>query len=148
MTPYWPWSAALERAVGNRLISVPGLRAGLARWPTPTALRTAGKARVRTLISKHSKRTAPTLTAQTWTAPRAQTVTVVAEATWDETIGDVVRPASADDRTEVLAGRLHPCLHHHRYFFIRWFHSFRPFKFAFYPHSEEGHHDLYRTLVT
>ena len=51
-------SPALERVVGDRLMSTPGLRAALVRWPTPTALRTAGKARVRTLMSKRSKRTA------------------------------------------------------------------------------------------
>ena len=38
-------SPALERAVGDRLVSVPGLRAALAKWSTPTALRAAGKAR-------------------------------------------------------------------------------------------------------
>ena len=51
-------SPALERGVGDRLMSTPGLRAALVRWPTPAALRTAGKARVQTLISKRSKRTA------------------------------------------------------------------------------------------
>ena len=45
-------SPVLERAVGERLMSTPGLRAALVRWPTPTALRTAGKTRVRTLISQ------------------------------------------------------------------------------------------------
>ena len=33
-------------------MSTPGLRAALAKWSTPTALRTAGKTRVRTLISQ------------------------------------------------------------------------------------------------
>ena len=70
-------------------MSAPGLRAVLVRWPTPTALRTAGKARVRALISRRSKRTAPTLTDEIWAALRAQTVTVVAEATWGETIRDL-----------------------------------------------------------
>ena len=50
-------SPALERAVGDKLIPVPGLRAALTKWPTPSALRTAGKARVRTLVAKRSKRT-------------------------------------------------------------------------------------------
>lgn len=70
-------------------MSTPGLRAALATWPTPTELRTAGKTRVRMLISGRSKRTAGTLTAQIWAVLRAQTVTVVAEATRGETIGDV-----------------------------------------------------------
>ena len=82
-------SPALERAVGDRLMSVPGLRAALMKWPIPTALRTAGKARVQTLISKRSNRTAAKLTDQIWAALRSQTVTVVAEATWGETIGDL-----------------------------------------------------------
>ncbi len=82
-------SPALERAVGDKLMSTPGLRAALVRWPTPAALRTAGKARVQTLISKRSKRTATTLTDQIWAALRSQTVTVVAEATWGETIRDL-----------------------------------------------------------
>ena len=82
-------SPALERAVGERLMSTPGLRAALVKWPTPTALRTAGKAHVRTLISRRSKRTAQRLTDQIWAALGAQTVTVAAEATWGETIGDL-----------------------------------------------------------
>ena len=82
-------SPALERAVGEK--------ADVDTWPQkrasdlapPTALRTVGKARVRTLISRRSKRAAPQLTAQIWAALKAQTVTVVAEATWAETIGDL-----------------------------------------------------------
>ena len=93
-------SPALERAVGDKLMSTPGLRAVLVRWPTPAALRTAGKARVRTLISKRSKRTAATLTDQIWAALRSQTVTVVAEATWGETIGDL-----AADLDRIIARR-------------------------------------------
>ena len=75
-------SPALERAVGDRLVSVSGLRAALAKWPTPSALRAAGKARVRGVIAKRSKRTAQKLTDQIWAALAAQTVTVVAETTW------------------------------------------------------------------
>ena len=82
-------SPALERAVGDRLVSVSGLRAALAKWPTPSALRAAGKARVRGVIAKRSKRTAQKLTDQIWAALAAQTVTVVAETTWGETIGDL-----------------------------------------------------------
>ena len=96
-------SPALERAVGERLMSTPGLRAALAKWPTPTALRTAGKTRVRMLISKRSVRTAPKLTDEIWAALRAQTVTVVAEGTWGETIGDL---AADLDRIITLRQRL------------------------------------------
>ena len=93
-------SPALERAVGDRLMSTPGLRAALVRWPTPSALRTAGKARVRTLMSKRSKRTAATLSDEIWAALKAQTVTVVAEATWGETISDL-----AADLDRIIARR-------------------------------------------
>jgi len=93
-------SPALERAVGERLMSTPGLRAALAKWPTPTALRTAGKTRVRALISRRSKRTAAALTAQIWAALGAQTVTVVAESTWGKTIGDL-----AADLDRIIAVR-------------------------------------------
>ena len=82
-------SPALERAVGERLMSTPGLRAALVRYPTPTALRTAPKARVRTLISRRSPRIAATLTNEIWAALNSQTVTVPAEKTWGETIGDL-----------------------------------------------------------
>ena len=93
-------SPALERATGERLMSTPGLRAALVKYPTPTALRTAGKARVRTLISKLSKRTAATLTNEIWAALSSQTVTVPAEATWGETIGDL-----AADLDRIIARR-------------------------------------------
>ena len=82
-------SPSLEHAVGDKLVSVSGLRAALVKWPTPSALRTAGKVRVRGVISKRSKRTAAKLADQIWAALAAQTVTVVAETTWGETIGDL-----------------------------------------------------------
>ena len=59
------------------------------KWSTPSALRSVGKTRVRTLIAKRSARTAQTTVDAIWAALRAQTVTVVAEATWGETIGDL-----------------------------------------------------------
>lgn len=83
-------SPALERAIGNMLLSRPGLRTALAKWSTPSALKAAGKTRVRTLISKRSARTAQATVDAIWAALRAQTVTVVAEAAWGETIGDLV----------------------------------------------------------
>ncbi len=100
-------SPALERAVGDRLVSVRGLRAALVKWSTPSALRAAGKARVQALISKRSKRTAAKLTDQIWAALRAQTVTVLAEATWGETIGDLAAdPDRIIDQRERLAADL------------------------------------------
>ena len=47
-------SPALERATGDRLVSNAGLRDALQRWGTPTALRSAGKTRVRARIAKRS----------------------------------------------------------------------------------------------
>ena len=82
-------SPALERAVGDKLVSVPGLRAALVKWSTPSALRTAGKAHVRAQVAKRSPRSAQQLADAIWAALGAQSVTVVAEATWGETIGDL-----------------------------------------------------------
>ena len=93
-------SPALERGIGDMLLSRPGLRAALAKWSTPTALKAAGKTRVRTLISKRSARTAQATVEAIWAALRAQTVTVVAEATWGETIGDL-----AADLDRIIARR-------------------------------------------
>ena len=93
-------SPALERAIGDKLMSTPGVRAALVKWSTPSALRSVGKTRVRTLIAKRSARTAQTTVDAIWAALRAQTVTVVAEATWGETIGDL-----AGDLDRIVARR-------------------------------------------
>ncbi len=44
-------SPALERVVGHRLTQ-PGMRDVLAKWPTPSALTTAGRTKIRSTISK------------------------------------------------------------------------------------------------
>ena len=82
-------SPALERAVGDKLSSSGGARDALARWGTPTSLRAAGKARVRTRIAKRSPRTADRLTDAIWGALDAQSVTVTSEATWCDTITEL-----------------------------------------------------------
>ena len=74
-------SPALERALGDKLANSGGARDALARWGTPTALRSAGRARIRTRIAKRSPRTAGRLTDAIWAALDAQTITVTAEAT-------------------------------------------------------------------
>ena len=79
-------SPALERAVGDKLSSNPGARDALARWGTPTALRAAGRARIRARIAKRSPRTAGRLTDAICAALGAQSLTVTAEATWGQTI--------------------------------------------------------------
>ena len=100
-------SPALERAIGDTLVSVPGLRAELAKWPTPSVLHADGKVRGPDgVIAKRSKSGQPQkLTDQIWAALAAQTVTVVAEATWGETIGDL---AGDLDRIIDLRERLEP----------------------------------------
>ena len=82
-------SPALERAVGDKLSSNPGARDALARWGTPTALRSAGRARLRACIAKRSPRTAGRLTDAIWAALGAQSLTVTAEATWGDTISEL-----------------------------------------------------------
>ena len=98
-------SPALERAVGDKVATNAGVRDALARWGTPTALRSAGRARVRTRIAKRSPRAAQRLTEAIWAALDAQSLTVTAEATWGVTISelatDLDRICSRRDR---LAG--------------------------------------------
>ena len=50
-------SPALERILGHRLTQ-PGIRDLLAKWPTPTALNTAGRTKIRNAIGKRSPRLA------------------------------------------------------------------------------------------
>ena len=82
-------SPALERALGDKLATSGGARDALARWGTPTALRSAGRARIRTRIAKRSPRTADRLTDAIWAALDAQSITVTAEATWGDTITEL-----------------------------------------------------------
>jgi transposase len=82
-------SPALERVVGPRLHQA-GVRDVITRWPTPTALRQAGKTRIRNTIKKRSPRLANKVTIEIWAALDAQTVTLPAEATWGEVISDLL----------------------------------------------------------
>ena len=92
-------SPALERVVGPKL-GHGGVQDLMGRWATPTALRAAGKTRVRTLVSKRSPRLADKLTDQIWEALDAQTLTLPAEDTWGEVIADL-----AGDLTKIAARR-------------------------------------------
>ena len=65
-------SPALERALGDRLHQ-PGIRDLLAKHPTPTALHSAGRARIKRTISKRSPRLADKVTTTVMTALDAQT---------------------------------------------------------------------------
>jgi transposase len=78
-------SPALERAVGDRLERA-GVRDLLVRYPTPTALRAAGKTRVRKLVAKRSPRMADKITTAIFDALDAQSVTLPAEDTWGQVI--------------------------------------------------------------
>ncbi len=80
---------ALERAVGDRLANSAGLRQALIRWPTPTALRKAGRARIRTAIARRNPRKADALADAIWAALKAQTITATAETAWGEAISDL-----------------------------------------------------------
>ena len=73
---------ALERAVGDKLVTNAGLRDVMSRWGAPSALRAAGGARIRARIAKRSPRSAERLAEAIWLDMGAQSLTVVAEATW------------------------------------------------------------------
>jgi transposase len=71
-------SPALERAVGARLHQA-GVRDLLAKFPTPTALRAAGRARITTVVKKRSPRVAVKVADAVTAALNAQSVTMPAE---------------------------------------------------------------------
>lgn len=81
-------SPALERAVGPKLQHA-GVRDLLAEYPTPTALRNAGTARVRDAIAKRSPRLRVSITERVLAALHDQTVTVPAEATVGRVIAEL-----------------------------------------------------------
>ena len=82
-------SPALERAIGNRL-GQGGVRDALTKWPTPAALRVAGKTKVRNVVKKRSPRLAGKVTDEIFDALDTQTVTLPAEETWGEVISDLL----------------------------------------------------------
>jgi len=107
-------SPALERAVGDKAARSGGVRDALARWGTPTALRAAGKARVRARIAKRSPRSAERLTDAIWAALEAQTVTVAAEATWGDTIAELAADLNRiNERRDRLAADIEQAFGEH-----------------------------------
>ncbi len=90
----------LERAVGDHLAATAGLRQALVRWPTPTALHRAGRARIRTAIARRNPRKAESLADAICAALKSQTITVAAEASWGEAIADL-----ASDLDRIAARR-------------------------------------------
>ena len=92
-------SPALERVLGPRL-DHPVARALLARYPTPTALRAAGRRRLGPLAKRHAPRMGARLVDEIQAALAAQTVTVPAE----ETAGRVIRELAEElDRLAAAA---------------------------------------------
>jgi transposase len=106
---------ALERAVGSRLHQ-PGIRDLLAKYPTLTALRAAGRSRIERAIAARSPRIAAKVTAAVAAALAAQDVTMPAEAATGRVIaelaGEMDRVCS---RRDALAAEIeeaflsHPC---------------------------------------
>jgi transposase len=92
-------SPALERALGTRLAQA-GVRDLLARYPTLTALRNAGRARITKVIKARSPRLAVKVTGAVTAALDAQSVTVPAEEATGRVIAEL---ASELDR--ILARR-------------------------------------------
>ena len=82
-------SPALERAIGDKLVTNQGLRDVLVSWPTPTALKAAGRSRIANRIAKNSPRTTQRLTEAITAALDAQSLTVTAETAWGDTICDL-----------------------------------------------------------
>jgi len=95
-------SPALERVLGPRL-DHPVARALLGRYPTPSALRAAGRRRLTPLAKRHAPRLGGRLVEEIQAALEAQTVTVPAE----ETSGRVIRELAQElDRLAERRDRL------------------------------------------
>lgn len=85
-------SPGLERVLGAKL-GQRAVRELLKRWPTPTALRTAGRTRIRNLLKKHYLRKplkGVQLTERIWTEISGQTIVLPGEDTWAEVIAKLV----------------------------------------------------------
>jgi len=95
-------SPALERAIGSKLQHA-GVRDLLAKYPTPTALRSAGKTRIRTVVSKRSPRMGTPITERVWKALGEQSVSVPAEATLGRVVAELaVELGRVRDRRDAL----------------------------------------------
>ncbi len=99
-------SPVLERALGSRLNHA-GVRDLLAKYPTPSALRAAGRARITRAVKARSPRLATKVTDDVMAALDAQSVAVPAEAT----IGRVVAELAVEldrllARRDALAGEI------------------------------------------
>jgi transposase len=99
-------SPALERALGSRLGHA-GVRDLLAKAPTPTALRRAGRARVTKLVARRSPRLAAKVTDAVLAALDAQTITLPAEAAVGRVVAELaVELDRLHQRRDALAGEI------------------------------------------
>jgi transposase len=99
-------SPGLERVVGHRLVQA-GVRDLIAKWSTPTALRTAGKIKIRNTIKKRSPRIATKIGDEVWAALDAQTVVLPAEETWGQIVGELLADLDRIQQQRVrLAGQI------------------------------------------
>jgi transposase len=99
-------SPALERAIGSKLQHA-GVRDLLAKYPTPTALRAAGKTRIRTVVSKRSPRMGVSITERVSKALDEQTVVVPAEATLGRVVAELaVELGRVRDRRDALEAEI------------------------------------------
>jgi transposase len=97
---------ALERAVGERLHQA-GVRDLLAKYPTLTALRAAGKARIERAVKTRSPRLAGKVTIAVIAALDAQDVTVPAEAATGRVIAELAAELDrACARRDALAAEI------------------------------------------
>lgn len=94
----------LEAVLGPRL-DHPAVRSLLARYPTPAALRTAGRGPVARLLRRQAPRMAARLAEEVFAALGAQTVTVQGERRIGEIVADLARELERLDarRSRVLA---------------------------------------------
>lgn len=99
-------SPALERAVGSRLAHA-GVRDLVAKFPTPAALRAAGRARIAKSIKTRSPRLAAKVTDTVIAALDAQTLTLPAEATLGRVIAELAAELDrVHRRRDALAGEI------------------------------------------
>ncbi|MPY81587.1 MAG: transposase, partial [Actinophytocola sp.] len=96
----------VERVIGSRLAHA-GVRDLIAKFPTPTALRHAGRARITTTIKARSPRLADKVTDAVLSALDAQTVTLPAEATLGRVITELAGELDRlHQRRDTLAGEI------------------------------------------
>jgi transposase len=99
-------SPALERALGSRLNHA-GVRDLLAKYPTPSALRAAGRPRIIRALKARSPRLATKVTDEVMAALGAQSVVVPAEATVGRVIAELaVELDRVLGRRDALAGEI------------------------------------------